>query len=141
MPWSPSTGSPVGSRSNRGDGDRAAGFTLLETTVALAIVAVALAVLLDQAALALRTRVRAEAVTEATLVARSRLAEIGVSLPMPAGTSGGRLPDGTRWRLIVRPLPAPGASGVRPMAVGLAVIDDRGVPLASLDTVRLATVP
>ena len=109
---------------------------MLEALIAIAILAVALGVLLSSTASSMRAQTRAQAVMQATLHAESRLAALGTTAPLRVGVSSGVLDGGWRWRAAVDPLPMPSAAPL--LAVELAVLDERGAVLATLNTVRLA---
>lgn len=81
---------------------RSGGFTLLEVLVATLIAALA-ALALFRADITGVTATRLSGESAAALrFARSRLAELGRSLPLIPGTRRGRLREGQRWRLRVR---------------------------------------
>ena len=81
----------------------AAGFTLLEVIVALAILALAMGPLMSAISDGLRHTGDAERVAEASSLAQSLLAEVGVTRPIQPGQTAGELANGFRWRLIVEP--------------------------------------
>src|SRR5262245_34053783 len=83
--------------------DRAAGFTVLELAIALAIAGVALTVLLQLLTTALIVSGRADQVVEATMLARSRLMEVTAIEPVKLGTTTGSGPSGLVWRVKVSP--------------------------------------
>ncbi len=141
------TGSQDGSRSaNRGPRRGvAAGFTLLEVIVALAILAVALAALMQSFSTGLRGARAAERQTIATLLAESRLAAVGVEMPLEAGESGGEIDHGYRWRATVRPylepgLEAEGQAGMAAYEIAVTVSWEAadGGGSVTLETLRLA---
>ena len=80
-----------------------AGFTLVEILVALAIVGLTLAALFEVFSNGLRGTESAEQHTIATLLARSKLAEIGVVVPFEAGEETGEYDSGFSWRSVIRP--------------------------------------
>jgi general secretion pathway protein I len=79
--------------------NNAAGFTLVEVIVAIAILSLALGVLLNAISGGLRTTSQAERMAEAGSLAQSLLAQVGTELPIRPGQSTGEFPDGFRWRL------------------------------------------
>jgi|AraplaMF_Col_mMF_1032025.scaffolds.fasta_scaffold00033_157 Tfp pilus assembly protein PilE len=81
--------------------DRAAGFTVLEMAISLAIAGIALTVLLQLLTTALIVSGRADQVAEATMLARSRLAETTAVEPIKLGTTTGTGPSGLVWRTTV----------------------------------------
>jgi general secretion pathway protein I len=117
----------------------AAGFALIESLVALAVLAVALAVLLQAAAGSARTLARAEQTSRATMQAESLLASVGTELPLLSGLTRGTLPQGGAWLVEIRPLPdGPAASAWRPMVVVVSIEAPDGRVAARLTTLRLA---
>jgi general secretion pathway protein I len=79
------------------------GFTLVEVVVALVIFGLALAVLARIIQTGILQSGRADALTTATLLARSQLARIGADVPVAAGELDGDAGDGFRWRIVIRP--------------------------------------
>jgi type II secretory pathway pseudopilin PulG len=122
-----------------------AGFTLIETLAAFAVLTLVLGVLLgglSQTALGGRN---AELIREALRLAKAKLDGLGVTEPLTPGESAGRFENGLEWRLDVREVPkAPnvrfvGASveiTVSPPANGM-----HGPPALSLVTLKLAGPP
>jgi len=80
-----------------------AGFTLVEIIVALAILALSLNVILPTISDALWRTSEAEAQAEAASLARSLLAQAGISVALQNGEAAGRFDNGFRWRLEVTP--------------------------------------
>jgi general secretion pathway protein I len=80
-----------------------AGFTLVEIIVALAILALSLNVILPTISDGLWRTSEAEAQAEAASLARSLLAQAGISVPLQNGEAAGRFDNGFRWRLEVTP--------------------------------------
>jgi general secretion pathway protein I len=85
------------------DRRRAAGFTLIETVVALAILGLGLAVLFPVFADVLDRNFRADSQSLAASLAQSLTARLGADLPLAAGTSNGRFENGYRWELAISP--------------------------------------
>ncbi len=79
------------------------GFTLIEVVVALVIFGLAFAVLARIVQTGILQSGRAEAMTTATLLARSQLARIGADVPIAPGELDGDAGDGFRWRIVIRP--------------------------------------
>jgi len=82
----------------------APGFTLLEVMIALAIVAIALVTLLGLSTRSLTLNERVQRITQATLLAQQRLAELetGAAAAESGQEASGRFPppfDAYRWRL------------------------------------------
>ncbi|MCC6890679.1 MAG: hypothetical protein IT536_19315 [Hyphomicrobiales bacterium] len=88
---------PQGARASR------AGFALLEFLVAFTILAFFLASILVGVAVALRGDDRAEFMTFATTVAKSKLALAGIDFPLAPGVTNGRLGERVAWQAVVRP--------------------------------------
>jgi general secretion pathway protein I len=122
---------------------RDAGFTLVETLAALAILAVALGVLLAVFSDGIRRHGQAEQLAIATLEAQSLLARLGVDIPLKAGTATGTLPRGLHWRLHVDRYGDAGDRKAWPSDAYQVVVEvlsedgGRGEPLARLVTLRL----
>lgn len=94
-----------------------AGFTLLETLVALAIAAMAIGVFIKEAGVSLRSVAMAGRYEEAVSRAKSHLAAVRSDTTLVVGDFSGDDGDGYRWRVRVAPVatskPAEGgASGV-----------------------------
>ena len=75
-----------------------AGFTLLETLAAFAILVLVLSGLFVAVSAAIGANARADFVRTAILLTEARLAELGVSEPLAPGTSEGRFANGFVWR-------------------------------------------
>lgn len=90
--------------------ERRAGFTLLETLVALTILAGATASLMMLIATNRRAQADADADLSVALHARTLLARIGRDLPLQIGTVSGTFEDGRTWSILVTPFgPEPAA--------------------------------
>ena len=88
------------------DPDRALrrqGFTLIEVVVALLIFGLAFAVVARIIQTGVLQSGRAEAMTTATLLARSQLARTGVDVPVAEGELDGDAGDGFHWQIVIRP--------------------------------------
>ena len=79
-----------------------AGFILLETVIAFAILAAGLAVLMAVFSDVLDRSGRATTEATATTEAQSLLARVGADLPLADGEQRGDLPNGLRWRASTR---------------------------------------
>ena len=79
------------------------GFTLIEVVVALLIFGLAFAVVARIIQTGVLQSGRAEAMTTATLLARSQLARIDADVPVAEGELGGDAGDGFHWRIVIRP--------------------------------------
>jgi general secretion pathway protein I len=81
------------------------GFTLIEVVVALAIAGLGLALLVAATGSGLESSSAAGRATLATSHAQSRLAQVGLTLPLKKGDYGGDEGNGFRWRVhIAAPL-------------------------------------
>ncbi len=79
----------------------ASGFTLLEILVAFTILAVVLTALIQAFSQGIRASTMAEERALAVLVARSKLAGVGSSIPLQESEQSGGLENGLGWRLII----------------------------------------
>jgi len=75
------------------------GFTLIEVLVALAIAGLGLAFLMAATGSGLESSTAAGRYTRATSHAQSRLAEVGLTLPLKKGDRFGDEGDGFHWRV------------------------------------------
>ena len=80
---------------------RAGGFTLLEILIAFSILAVALVALLQAFSQGLSGLRAAEERATAAMFARSKLAEVGKSIPLEESEETGEFVDGFEWRLVI----------------------------------------
>lgn len=90
------------SRHRRSKG-AARGFTLLEVLIAFTILSLSLAVVMQAFSTGFASLERAKDQTVAMLQARSKLAELGQTVPLEPGEQGGELDDGATWRMVVEP--------------------------------------
>jgi general secretion pathway protein I len=122
---------------------RDAGFTLIETLAALAILSIALGVLLAVFGDGIRRQGRAEQLAMATLQAQSLLARVGINIPLKAGVATGTLARGLHWRLQVDHYGDAGDRKAWPSEAYQVVVEvssDNGnasEPLVKLETLRL----
>lgn len=79
----------------------AEGFTLLEVLIAFTILAVALTALVQAFSQGLRASTVAEDRATAVLLARSKLAEVGRSIPLEEGKRGGDYENGLGWQVTI----------------------------------------
>jgi type II secretory pathway pseudopilin PulG len=99
-----------------------AGFTLVETIVAFAVLALILTVLLGGLSRMTTGGRRAEILREALALAQARLDGLGVVEPLTPGESTGRFDNGFVWRLrIGNPRMGAPASGMAGAWVEIAV--------------------
>lgn len=114
------------------------GFTLLEVIVAFAILALSLGVVYQLFGQSMKAADLSGQYAEATIVAQSLLAEVGISMPLEAGTRHGRI-DTYQWQVIIRPLEAPVFDEIAPTSYAVEVRvgwadNDREI---SLNSIRL----
>jgi type II secretory pathway pseudopilin PulG len=96
---SPSILKVLGSRRKRHGQD---GFTLLEFLVAFTILTLFLASGLTAIAVAIRSDSQTEFLTQASMLARSKLAAAGIDFPLRPGSASGRFHNGYVWQAEVR---------------------------------------
>ena len=77
------------------------GFTLLEVLIAFTILALSLAVVMQAFSTGFRSLERAKDSAIVTLQARSKLAELGQTIPLEPSEQGGELEDGATWRMVI----------------------------------------
>jgi general secretion pathway protein I len=124
---------------------RNAGFTLLEVLVALLIFALAFGVLAQIFQTGLRQSATAEQMAAATMLARSRLARIGIDLPFEIGEVEEDAGNGFRLRTTIEPAGLEVAEDDQLIALLVEVAVAWG-PIESerqvaLTTLRLAPLP
>lgn len=85
------------------------GFSLLEILVAFTLFAMAMAVLMQIFSRGVNGASIADHYARATMYAESKLAGVGIELPLKEGVSSGRFEDGYAWQVLIRPYvdPAP----------------------------------
>ena len=77
------------------------GFTLLELLIAFAILAMGLAALIQAFSHGIHASRAAEDRAIAMMLARSKLAEVGKSIPLEEGELADEFSDGFEWRLVI----------------------------------------
>jgi general secretion pathway protein I len=82
--------------------DREAGFTLLEFLVAFALLTLFLGAALAGLSVAVRGDRQANFLTQATMLAQTKLASAGVEYPIGPGRIGGEFPNGYVWQADMR---------------------------------------
>jgi general secretion pathway protein I len=95
------TRSGIGQQRERHD----AGFTLIETLAAFAILALVLTVLLGGLSRMATGGRHAESLREALRLAQAKLDGLGIIEPLSPGESAGRFNAGFEWRLSIREMP------------------------------------
>ena len=122
------------------------GFTLIEIVVALLVLSIASAVLLEGFSVGFRNARTADDFAQAVLIAQSKLAPAGVAEPLSAGVRSGEEFEKYAWTVRVDPVEVAldeGAtpSELRPFLVAVDVVwSDGGTErTVSLSTLRLAT--
>jgi len=109
--------------------NRAAGFTLIEVLVALAIVAIALGALAHAGARVLDHQAELEQRTLATWLADNRVSEIRLRRALSAGVASGEREYGNRrWRWRTEIQPAPGGALWR---IDVEIMDAEGRSVTS----------
>jgi general secretion pathway protein I len=83
------------------DRTKTSGFTLVEVLVALAIAGLGLGLLVAATGSGLQSSVAAARATQAVSHAQSRLAQVGVTVPLKKGDYTGDGGEGFRWRVHV----------------------------------------
>ncbi len=82
---------------------RTGGFTLLETLVALSVLAITLGVLYQIFGFSLRNIQHAKDYSYAQMLAESKLAEIGKGIPVKEGDYGGNFDNKYSWQMNIKP--------------------------------------
>lgn len=122
------------------------GFTLVEALVAFVIVAVGVAVALPLFSDTLTRNEDAITLRMAVSVARSKLAETGVLIPLAGGTNHGTEADRYRWRVDIAEAPQvlpenPLKIGAYEVTVSVAWGADNAERSIALRTLRLGPRP
>lgn len=79
------------------------GFSLLEILVAFSIMSLSLGVLLQIFGTGLKTATLSDRYTVATTHAKSRLAEVGLEIPLEEGSVEGSIDDIFQWQIKISP--------------------------------------
>ena len=119
------------------------GFSLLETLVALAVLAIALGVIYQIFGTSLRNMQYAKDYSYAQMLAESKLSELSKGIPVKEGAYGGDFNDKYSWQMDVAPLPVvsdDGADEVNKFRVDFSVRWNSGgrQQMITLRTYRLA---
>lgn len=126
---------------------RAAGFTLVEVIVAFTILAIALVALMQAFSGGLRGLSAVESQALALAHARTKLEEVGVTMPLAPGAFEDEFDDGYRWRVTIAPSPtqpdsAFAAPALQLYAVQVEITPGRGgTGGVTLNSLRLGAPP
>lgn len=82
---------------------RGAGFTLIEVLLAFLVFAISFAVVLEILTGSMRNTARSREYTETALIAQSIMDQIGLNIPLEAGTSNSGEEGAYRWELQIVP--------------------------------------
>jgi general secretion pathway protein I len=82
---------------------RDAGFLLVETLIAFAVLALSLSALFDIVSDGVRRTSQSEKLTQASLALPTLLARVGADIPLHPGQPNGQLANGLRWRMLIEP--------------------------------------
>lgn len=88
------------------------GFSLLEALIGIAILTGVVASAFSLARSGIHAQDRSVASARATLAAEAILARVGLDIPLAAQDLQGRLADGSRWQLAVKPVQSAGSPNV-----------------------------
>ncbi|HZJ96183.1 MAG TPA: prepilin-type N-terminal cleavage/methylation domain-containing protein [Thiopseudomonas sp.] len=101
------------------------GFTILEVLVAFLVAALLLAVILSGFSTGLSSLARADRLSQAALVAQSRIAELGVVEPIQAGELSGQDEQHSdyRWQVSIQPFAWDYADAIREQGSILYKVD------------------
>lgn len=132
------------SRSNRNPSARG-GFTLVEVLIAFAILAVTLTALMQAFSQGLRGLEVAQDYATATMLARSKMAEVGPLITIEEGELAGEFENGWQWRVVIVPYAGEEHAGDEFEAVALfdvkVAVERDEVPLAELRSLNIGTPP
>lgn len=81
----------------------AAGFTLIEVLLAFVVFALSFTVVLEILSGSMRNTMRAKEYTEVALIAQSVMDEVGLDIPLQAGTHSDGESGNYQWQLDIRP--------------------------------------
>jgi len=108
----------------------AAGFTLVEVLLAFVVFALSFTVVLEILSGSMRNTVRAKENTEVALIAQSLMDQVGLDLPLEAGTgSEGDFGD-YHWQLEIHPF-----EGTADSAPGMQLTELTGIDLLEVECV------
>lgn len=118
----------------------APGFTLVETLVAMTVLAIALVVIFEQFSGALDAAHRSDAYTRAVWHAEEKMEEVLLRDALAEGEHEGDFGDGYRWRYLVEPEPmenGPASDDVAAFRVTVWVRWEQGRTQKELDVAAL----
>ena len=115
---------------------RTRGFTLVETMVVLAVLALSLSVVYETLGWSLRRTATFDRHERAMSIVQSVLAQLCASESLEIGTREGEA-EGLRWRYVVQPLERPGREDV---AIPVTVVVDVAWGGSTSQQLRLQTV-
>ncbi len=105
------------------EGGRSAGFTLIETLVALVIFVAGYLLIYQSVSLGWRSALVAHSERQAVRLAQARLAAAGVETPLAEGQQSGDTSDGYSWTVHVRRYQQPGQDSSEPLAGFWVTVD------------------
>ena len=119
------------------------GFTLLETLVALAVLAISLGVIYQIFGTSLRNMQYAKDYSTAQMLAESKMSELGKGIPLREGEFEGQFNDKYIWHMDVTPLPFAdddGGNELKKLKVDFSVLweSDNKKRSVNIRTFRLA---
>jgi general secretion pathway protein I len=128
----PDTGAQIGNE----------GFTLLEVIVALAILSISLTLVLRTLSGGFHYQQQARTLADATQLAQSLLARVGVDLPLRPGIQNGTVPSGLLWQIQITPYGSSAEQRDWPAAayaVSVEISSPQAIqkPITALNTLRL----
>lgn len=112
------------------------GFTLIETIIAVMVVAAATVMLVQIYSSVLKGGTNAADILRAVEIAQDNLEQMGTIHPLEPGAEGGVTPDGFHWQINVKPF---GSGGVIALASVRSVVRKAGHSdiLADLTTLKI----
>ena len=118
------------------------GFTLLEVIVALAILSISLTLVLRTLSGGFHYQQQARTLADATQLAQSLLARVGVDLPLQPGIQNGTVPSGLLWQIQIAPYGSSAEQRDWPAAAYVVSVEISSPPVTQkpitvLNTLRL----
>ena len=118
---------------------KAAGFTLIEVLIALAILGSVLMVFARTVSTEATSSQRADAAQQAVLFARSTLSRLGRDIALQPGTQTGALEGGGNWTLTIRPL-RPEEGKLSPLLVRAAAVVELSVAPPGIRPIQFSSL-